>query len=229
MADETLETQLENSEDSPLGAPSPKATAQRPMQPLRSHKNSVAKPSDAMQNNLHRLKRIAERVTLMMGAYRRADYDNAEIFASTCVAILRQFPDPVIDSVTNPGSGLQTRGTFPPSPAELRAACENSQRSFYNIERAKARREQAAKPKAESTIDRSNRPTFEQLRDKHAYWLDRKSERHMPKWVRPINEIAMEYGVSAEQLAAIPDEKQRSAAKPLGAVAATIVSRETSP
>ncbi len=165
----------------------------------------------------------------MMAGLRRDDYSNADGFVRIATAIFEQFPIAVIMSVTDEGSGLHTQTAYPPTPAEIMAACKRSERQFHNIERSKARREQATKPKPEPLIDRSNRPTFEEMRAKHGYWLDRKSDRHIPKWVRPLNEIAMECSVSAEQLAALPDEKQRSKAKPLGDVAAAVVSRETSP
>ncbi len=159
----------------------------------------------------------------MMAAYRRDDYSSADGFAAIATAILQQFPAPVVESVTDPGSGLHTEAAFPPSAAEIKAACVRSERQFHTIERSKARREQATKPKPEPLIDRSNRPTYQEMQAKHAYWLDRTSERHIPKWVRPINDIATECGVSSEQLAAIPDEKQRSTAKPLGDVAAGVI------
>lgn len=159
-----------------------------------------------------------------MGAYRRADYEQPNVFHRTAVAVLSEFPDTVIEKVTDPTIGIQTSAAFPPSIAEIKARAINCERSLRNIEMGKARERAATKaanaPK-DKPVDRSARPSYAELQQKHSYWLgpdrvQRLRETDAP-WVkrkpafRSLAEIAAECGVSQEQIDAMPDAKLRRA------------------
>jgi hypothetical protein len=160
-----------------------------------------------------------------MGAYNRSDFEHADIYARTCVAVLRQYPDMVVESITDPATGIQTKAAYPPKVAELRAACERSYTSFLAIKKHQMRKETAAERAAlaeKEYVDRSRRPSMEEMRKKYPYWLgsqcgerlkaaDDKAQgtvRHRLAF-RSLAEIAAECGVTAEQIAAMPDARPR--------------------
>lgn len=155
-----------------------------------------------------------------MGAYNRADFDNPAIYSKTCIAVLELFPDTVIEAVTDPAKGIQTTSAYPPRVAELRARAERCEASLKAIELCKARKISVDKFRCSQPkeVDRSNRPSIDDLRAKHSYWLGpecgerlredddrmRGAAKRKPAF-RSLAEIAAECGVTTEQLDAIPD------------------------
>lgn len=66
---------------------------------------------------------VISRVELLMGSYRKTDYQNPEAFIATLVAILEEYPPEIVAYVTDPKTGLQRRCKWPPTPAEVVEAC----------------------------------------------------------------------------------------------------------
>jgi hypothetical protein len=64
------------------------------------------------------------RAGLMYACYRRDDAADVVIFLDAAAAILADYPDDVIVSVTDPRSGLPGKIKWPPQPQEVKAACE---------------------------------------------------------------------------------------------------------
>jgi hypothetical protein len=149
---------------------------------------------------------ITSRIEAMMSVYRRDDFSNPTLAAVQYCTFLEQYSDQVIESVTSPKSGLQTEAKFPPTLAEVKAFCDRSQRSFDRIAKRKF---EVSRPSAslcaERPIDRSNRPTMDELRERYSI-LRRGREAVAPRRpaFRSLAEIAAEAGVSAEAIAAIP-------------------------
>lgn len=66
---------------------------------------------------------VLARVKLLMASYRLDDYQNPEGFLATVATILAEYPQEIVEYVTDPRTGLQRRLKFPPSPAEVVEAC----------------------------------------------------------------------------------------------------------
>jgi hypothetical protein len=141
-----------------------------------------------------------------MGAYRRDDFNNPAHFASTCVALLEQFPDTVIENATSPKSGLQTQAAFPPNPAEIRAFCERSLRSYQTIALNNARKQRAAELAKNPSPPPPSGPKVDLATHSETagYWLDPARKEDHPvdprnikrkPWVpRSLKELAAEAG-----------------------------------
>lgn len=164
---------------------------------------------------------IAKRVEFLMGAYRRDDFNNPAHFVANATQLLEQYPDIVIENATSPKSGLQTQAAFPPNPAELKAFCDRSLRSYSTIALGNARKRLAAERERwvkESSPVKSE--TIEQIRARNPsldYILagrmkaDRVPEK--ARWIPPtLAELAKKNGakVTPEQIAAIPEFKEKT-------------------
>lgn len=75
-----------------------------------------------------------------MSAVRDSGVDDPEGFTATAVAVFCRFPEHIVARVTDPGSGIQTRQRWLPTPSELRSACEGE----LDEEAAAERRRQLA-------------------------------------------------------------------------------------
>ena len=59
-----------------------------------------------------------------MSAYRRDDYDNPEMFVVQVAMNFRRYPEAIVEYVTDPTTGIQTRCKFPPALSEIVEALE---------------------------------------------------------------------------------------------------------
>jgi hypothetical protein len=185
---------------------------------------------------------IAGRVEFLLGAYRRDDFNNPAHFASTCVQMLEQYPDCVIENATSPRSGLQTKVAFAPNPAELRDFCDRSLRSYSAIclNNARKRRvaEAAERPKQVVPVKSE---TIEQIRARNVnldYILAGRMKANQAtekaRWIPPtLADLAAKNGanVTPEQIAAIPEFKEKTTfhrvkAPPIAADASTNADQE---
>lgn len=82
-------------------------------------------PSTAnLPNSNHRKALILNCQKVLFGAYRIDQFADAEVFKNSVGAVLEQYPDEVIMSITNPRTGIQRRIKFPPTVNEIVEACE---------------------------------------------------------------------------------------------------------
>ena len=65
-----------------------------------------------------------ERARLLLGCYRTIGANDLPKYVMGLTIVLTLFSEPVIAEATSPATGIQTRLTWPPNPAELRAFCE---------------------------------------------------------------------------------------------------------
>jgi hypothetical protein len=66
---------------------------------------------------------ILKRIDLLMSSYRKTDYLNLEGFIATMGSILEDYPQAIVEYITDPKTGLQRRCKWPPTPAEVVEAC----------------------------------------------------------------------------------------------------------
>lgn len=83
-------------------------------------------------------------------------------------AVLTGYPQDVVDYVTAPGTGIQSEAgrRFPPTPGEIRAACDDRMASLFRRfeyqERPKTIEAKVAEREAEKA-ERENRPSYDDL------------------------------------------------------------------
>ena len=65
-----------------------------------------------------------ERATLMFACWRKTDADTPQVFFDAAVAILADYPEEIIITVTDPRIGLPSRLKWPAQPSEVKEACE---------------------------------------------------------------------------------------------------------
>lgn len=119
----------------------------------------------------------------MLDCWRTGGANSPETFITAVAAILARYPDEVVYSVTNPTEGLPVQLTWMPSIKEVRDACEKAMEPVY-------RREREAKIIADTLADRadldkSDRPTREDLKAKYGENWGLTSLDEPPKTARP--------------------------------------------
>lgn len=65
-----------------------------------------------------------DRARMMFGFYRRDEANDPETYASGVAAILSDYPRSIIEYVTDARTGIPSKLKWPPSPAEVKEACE---------------------------------------------------------------------------------------------------------
>jgi len=105
---------------------------------------SVTSPEDMQrralaleQDQKHRAY-AASRAGLMFGCYRKAEASAPEIYAAATAAVLSEYPQEIIDYITDPRTGLPSNSQWLPSVFEVRKACNEHADWLSKIERVKA-------------------------------------------------------------------------------------------
>jgi hypothetical protein len=84
--------------------------------------NPPKAPSPSQPTNYEESWLIA-RLEMILSGYRKADYHNLQMFMTQAIMNLMKFPREIIEYVSAPDTGIQTRSQWPPSLAEIVAAC----------------------------------------------------------------------------------------------------------
>lgn len=66
---------------------------------------------------------LAARIRLIFSAYRKDDYSDPEGFVMQLGMNLERFPREIVEYITDPVTGIQTRSKWPPQLAEVVEAC----------------------------------------------------------------------------------------------------------
>jgi len=143
---------------------------------------------------------------ILLSGYRRQDYNNSQLFIRQLEQIFAEYPESVIKAVTSPLTGIQRHVNYPPVIAEIVKALEAEMRIFRHT----ASIEKGKRIGREENVDRSNRPTMDEMREKYPDLLGKKITEKTQAGFRSLAEIAMECGVSQEQLDAIPAKRGQS-------------------
>jgi hypothetical protein len=81
---------------------------------------------------------LLSRIEMILAGYRKADYHNLEAFLTQAAMILTTFPKEIIEYVSAPETGIQTQLQWPPSLAEIVAACVAEQTHREKVARYSA-------------------------------------------------------------------------------------------
>lgn len=145
-----------------------------------------------------------ERARTMFGCYRKGDAHDPDTYVAAVAAVLAEYPDDTIWTVTDPRAGLPSKVSWLPTVKEVRDACE----AHYGptrraLELEAAERKQLAERAQLKITDGRPRKTYEELiADCAARGL------HIgPKkpTVQSIDGFLAEHGVTREQFDALPD------------------------
>ncbi len=85
----------------------------------------------------------------MFGCFRKGDANDPEIYVAAIAAVLSEYPESVIDFVTDPRTGLPRSCKFLPQVAEVSDACDAQ---MAPIRAAEARKKRVAQQFAERAM-----------------------------------------------------------------------------
>ena len=69
--------------------------------------------------------------TLLFGCYRAAEASAPKVYLAAVEAVLRSYPERVVQAVCDPVNGLPSRAKWLPSVAEVRLACEKANGTWH--------------------------------------------------------------------------------------------------
>lgn len=78
---------------------------------------------------------VLSRIEMILAGYRKADYHNPEAFMTQVAMNLMTFPKDIIEYVSAPTTGIQTRSKWPPNLAEIIDACTAEQNHREKVAR----------------------------------------------------------------------------------------------
>lgn len=81
----------------------------------------------------------------MFGCYRKAEASDPEIYAAATSAVLAEYPQEIIDYVTDPRTGLPSNSQWLPSVFEVRKACNEHADWLSKLAQVKAMKERRAR------------------------------------------------------------------------------------
>jgi hypothetical protein len=82
----------------------------------------------------------ASRAGLMFACYRKAEATDPEMYAAAVTAVLSDYPQEVIDYITDPRTGLPVKSKWLPTVFEVKQACDEHQEYLRKIELVRAKR-----------------------------------------------------------------------------------------
>lgn len=129
-----------------------------------THRDASNSGSSSGTNRHQAATYATERATLMFGCYRRGDANDPDTYVSAIAAVLADYEPDVIQSVTDPRSGLPSKSDWPPTVREVKSACEEiagPRRRAQDWDRA------AAENLRQRALPPPPRPTLEELKAKY--------------------------------------------------------------
>lgn len=142
----------------------------------------------------------------LLGCYRTGDANDPEVYIAGVVAVLSRYSIEIIREVTEPATGLPSKLNWLPTLAEIHKECDVlEERAKRKVYLAQQLEQQFAE--RETPVDRSHRPTYEELRARcHEVGLmiGPKGSRLPP--LDP-SQIQKQYGISKSDWDTIPNAK----------------------
>jgi hypothetical protein len=109
---------------------------------------------------------ITAQVNLFFGSFRRADADNPEVFTVGCARLFADYAPEIVAHVVDPLTGLPGKSEWLPSLRAVKAALDERHAELAQRDRLETAERQQLADRARDA-DRSNRPTFDDLRARH--------------------------------------------------------------
>jgi len=102
------------------------------------------------------------RAGMMFGCYRKQDANDPEIYVAAVTAILSEYPDSVIETVTDPRTGLPSKIKWLPTVAEVKSECESH---MYRVRYQEAWNKRVADQAAEREVSKPSPETQKKIGD----------------------------------------------------------------
>jgi hypothetical protein len=83
-----------------------------------------SRPSTGQSNNQSRKTLILQRQRILFSCYRTDQFGDPEGYLASLGMVLEQYPDEVIEYVTDPRTGVQRRSDWPPTICKIVEACD---------------------------------------------------------------------------------------------------------
>jgi hypothetical protein len=149
----------------------------------------------------------------MLGFWRKDDAWDPELFLTGIAAVLALYPREVIDRVVHPAFGLPSTLRFPPTPAEVKEACEKAVRPIRDREEAEKRerdRKAVLEEEAKLAADRKRRKTYEEIKAEFAQvGIHLGGRAPEARSTEPVDTLCARLGCTKEQWDAIPNAPKR--------------------
>lgn len=143
---------------------------------------------------------------LLLGCFRTGDANDPAVYSGAVIAILSDYPMDVIRQAVDPRRGLPSKSKWLPTVFEIKEECESIM-APRRREEERVAREEERKRTLPPPIDRSNRPTYQELIE----GCRAKGLNIGPRAIAGPSissaEVMKKYGISQEQWNAIPDAK----------------------
>lgn len=149
---------------------------------------------------------IAKQAKLLLGCYRTGEANDPAVYSGAVIAALSDYPLDVVREVVDPRRGLPSKSKWLPTVFEIKEACE-AVMAPRRREADRLAREEERKRTLPPPVDRTNRPTYAELRDRcHAVGLMIGDRKKPVAGVSPAK-IQAKYNISPEAWNTIPDAK----------------------
>jgi hypothetical protein len=135
----------------------------------------------------------------LLGCYRRGDANDPEMYVAAIVAVLCRYPIEIIRKATDPVTGISSTekfAAFMPNSGELKIYCDGLMRPIIE-ERA---RHHLLQQLADRREDRSQRLSFDELKEKYGDWSTARQARD-----RPSARAALIAQIGKDAFDALPD------------------------
>lgn len=110
---------------------------------------------------------IGEAVKRLTGAYRKGEAEDATTYARSIALVLSDYPLEIVQRVTDPRIGLQSRSQWLPTVAEVKTACEAEMRPIREAERRRRIAQERYADRATQALPRPERPSLDELRQRY--------------------------------------------------------------
>jgi hypothetical protein len=141
--------------------------------------------------------------TLLLGSYRTGDANDPEVYVAAITAVMSDYPEDVLRSITDPRTGIPSRLEWLPKPAEVKAACEEIEGPRRRIREWNKRAEQQLAERAE--LEGAPRKVPQHIMDELAAHGLTKQARLRD--METPGKVMAKYGLTQEQWDALPPAK----------------------
>jgi len=152
----------------------------------------------------------AERAAFLLCCFRRGEANDPVIYVRAIAMVFEGFPNDIVESVTHPLTGLPGRIDYPPTPKQVKEACDALMKPILERERwERISEEQLAE---RDRLAQEQKPSFDELAAQCAakgIFLG-KSRPGQPPTIDSVDAVKTRLGITDEQWNALPPTNAKS-------------------
>jgi len=134
------------------------------LRPLTSSSQMLTSGS---QKSAEKVAFSTERARLLLGQFRRGEANDPATFITSVAAVLARYSEAVVLYVTDPRTGLASKGDWLPTIHEIVAECEKLEEAGRRLVERKELEEKTLRERAEFEAKSAKRPSLDELRAKY--------------------------------------------------------------